>query len=103
MIDSFVQLFLGRACRLDLFEEIVAFVVDENECGKIFHFDFPDGFHAELGIFEAFDTLDIVLSEDSSRTSDTAEVESSVFFAGCLLYTSPSPRDRQKSRMPSSA
>ena len=24
-------------------------------------------------------------------------------FAGCLLYTSPSPRDRQKSRMPSSA
>ena len=24
-------------------------------------------------------------------------------FCGCLLYTSPSPRDRQKSRMPSSA
>ena len=24
-------------------------------------------------------------------------------YAGCLLYTSPSPRDRQKSRMPSSA
>ena len=24
-------------------------------------------------------------------------------FLGCLLYTSPSPRDRQKSRMPSSA
>ena len=25
------------------------------------------------------------------------------YFNGCLLYTSPSPRDRQKSRMPSSA
>ena len=25
------------------------------------------------------------------------------FQEGCLLYTSPSPRDRQKSRMPSSA
>ena len=25
------------------------------------------------------------------------------FFSACLLYTSPSPRDRQKSRMPSSA
>ena len=25
------------------------------------------------------------------------------FSCGCLLYTSPSPRDRQKSRMPSSA
>ena len=24
-------------------------------------------------------------------------------FQACLLYTSPSPRDRQKSRMPSSA
>ena len=24
-------------------------------------------------------------------------------FLSCLLYTSPSPRDRQKSRMPSSA
>ena len=26
-----------------------------------------------------------------------------VLVSGCLLYTSPSPRDRQKSRMPSSA
>ena len=26
-----------------------------------------------------------------------------VVVGGCLLYTSPSPRDRQKSRMPSSA
>ena len=25
------------------------------------------------------------------------------WYLGCLLYTSPSPRDRQKSRMPSSA
>ena len=32
-------------------------------------------------------------------SSETELVE--VF--GCLLYTSPSPRDRQKSRMPSSA
>ena len=30
----------------------------------------------------------------------TAGIDLSV---GCLLYTSPSPRDRQKSRMPSSA
>ena len=30
-----------------------------------------------------------------------ADVDASM--AGCLLYTSPSPRDRQKSRMPSSA
>ena len=29
--------------------------------------------------------------------------EHSDHIKGCLLYTSPSPRDRQKSRMPSSA
>ena len=30
-------------------------------------------------------------------------IENVAQFSGCLLYTSPSPRDRQKSRMPSSA
>ena len=30
-------------------------------------------------------------------------IEFAKFFSFCLLYTSPSPRDRQKSRMPSSA
>ena len=29
--------------------------------------------------------------------------EEPLLLSGCLLYTSPSPRDRQKSRMPSSA
>ena len=29
--------------------------------------------------------------------------ESYSLYSSCLLYTSPSPRDRQKSRMPSSA
>ena len=31
------------------------------------------------------------------------KLEKTVWSASCLLYTSPSPRDRQKSRMPSSA
>ena len=31
------------------------------------------------------------------------EKEDSTQYSNCLLYTSPSPRDRQKSRMPSSA
>ena len=35
-----------------------------------------------------------------SKKYYTLVVEQDVF---CLLYTSPSPRDRQKSRMPSSA
>ena len=41
------------------------------------------------------DCLSALLTEDISVI---AEVKRS-----CLLYTSPSPRDRQKSRMPSSA
>ena len=37
------------------------------------------------------------LEEDAARSAQQGEYEL------CLLYTSPSPRDRQKSRMPSSA
>ena len=37
----------------------------------------------------------VPLSEDMKFSNNLAET--------CLLYTSPSPRDRQKSRMPSSA
>ena len=33
----------------------------------------------------------------------TLRPEKDGLFCDCLLYTSPSPRDRQKSRMPSSA
>ena len=35
------------------------------------------------------------------KLHDNAQIDELVYL--CLLYTSPSPRDRQKSRMPSSA
>ena len=47
--------------------------------------------------------------ENSTRTRTTFEIAAKRLSADvinldiCLLYTSPSPRDRQKSRMPSSA
>ena len=37
------------------------------------------------------------------RENTTAYTAATTLIIGCLLYTSPSPRDRQKSRMPSSA
>ena len=46
---------------------------------------------------------------DDVEQKSTAEVEEELLEkhedpnTPCLLYTSPSPRDRQKSRMPSSA
>ena len=46
-------------------------------------------------------SLDI-LTGTATRTI-TAIYESSVTGSSCLLYTSPSPRDRTRSRMPSSA
>ena len=42
-----------------------------------------------------------VIKANAITTENEAFVWSS--FSVCLLYTSPSPRDRQKSRMPSSA
>ena len=39
------------------------------------------------------------LSEAEKKEQDLLRKE----YIACLLYTSPSPRDRQKSRMPSSA
>ena len=40
-----------------------------------------------------------ILTDESFERIDAQNIES----RPCLLYTSPSPRDRQKSRMPSSA
>ena len=46
-------------------------------------------------------TMDVIyVAADLSTADGAATVARSVL---CLLYTSPSPRDRQKSRMPSSA
>ena len=44
----------------------------------------------------------IVIKKDGSRQAfDRYKIINGII--SCLLYTSPSPRDRQKSRMPSSA
>ena len=45
----------------------------------------------------------IANSAVSSAKLGTNSVQTAKLASGCLLYTSPSPRDRQKSRMPSSA
>ena len=47
--------------------------------------------------------LDPYLNVDPGTMSPFQHGEVFVTEDGCLLYTSPSPRDRQKSRMPSSA
>ena len=69
------------------------------------YFDFADASDFVFGISEFDDAAKkagvCVLSGVSSFPVLTAAVLREM--ASCLLYTSPSPRDRQKSRMPSSA
>ena len=47
--------------------------------------------------------LDLVPEIFIKETREWIEIDKSLSVGDCLLYTSPSPRDRQKSRMPSSA
>ena len=49
--------------------------------------------------------LEALLVQSSREKDDLRKmlIEMTAKIADCLLYTSPSPRDRQKSRMPSSA
>ena len=61
--------------------------------------------------FQAADIIGGYFPEVSDRLLNTLQLSSNLnensrdyeLLRACLLYTSPSPRDRQKSRMPSSA
>ena len=50
-------------------------------------------------------TLRLVVFEvdEETQARSVKDIKEQDVYMGCLLYTSPSPRDRQKSRMPSSA
>ena len=52
-------------------------------------------------ICNGFDDDCDTLIDDADSSLDTSTAKT--WYKDCLLYTSPSPRDRQKSRMPSSA
>ena len=49
------------------------------------------------------DKLVIFFQTDGGSCSQVHPIRQIIKYLDCLLYTSPSPRDRQKSRMPSSA
>ena len=69
-----------------------------------------DGETAQATVNITVDSLNDapVAADDTFTTNEDVALTDSVLsndsdLDGCLLYTSPSPRDRQKSRMPSSA
>ena len=75
----------------ELFRKEPVFIVDQNS-GKKVH----QGASGEETIKNRLGKLVEFMNRDDIPTFEKA-------FISCLLYTSPSPRDRQKSRMPSSA
>ena len=50
-----------------------------------------------------YSELELLVKTYGSYKDVMENIEEAKLLLNCLLYTSPSPRDRQKSRMPSSA
>ena len=59
--------------------------------------------YAKIGLGN-YESADAEIAKSFSLSDDVAaRVSAKWLYQGCLLYTSPSPRDRTRSRMPSSA
>ncbi len=67
--------------RFQLFEEVVTLIIYQDKCREVFHFNLPDSFHTEFGIFHTFDALDVVLCQDSGRTADRTKIETAILLA----------------------
>ena len=86
---------------------VLAIAVDALGADKVRAVMMPSPYTADISWIDAremaervkvrYDEISIVPEFEAFKASLAGE------FKGCLLYTSPSPRDRQKSRMPSSA
>ena len=70
------------------------------------HIGIALGVASVVGVFLAYGDIEIALSVLSSTAYEAIRTDSLMvipLFVLCLLYTSPSPRDKRQSRMPSSA
>ena len=67
---------------VDFLEKVVAFVIDENERGEIFHRDFPYGFHAEFGIVDDFLRANVILGQQRGWATCGTKIEAAVLVAG---------------------
>ena len=97
MKKLFIGLFVGlmilslTGCHDKALEEATVAVAAYNDAAESYNADIMPYNEACSQIEQVVSNLDAVI--DEAQTVINA----------CLLYTSPSPRDRQKSRMPSSA
>src|SRR5687767_5116999 len=83
-----------RASGGRLLEEIVTFVVDQDECREIVYLDLPDRFHPKLRKFHYLDALDVFFRQDRRGTPDAPEIKATMLFArGGHLRSSVAFRD----------
>ena len=59
--------------------------------------------NANLDLIEQLTGGHLSISIAGGAQTTALDIDDGALTGTCLLYTSPSPRDRQKSRMPSSA
>ena len=60
-------------------------------------------FQSDFASLSAHDLGGAAIKAAVERAGISPEMVTEVLFGNCLLYTSPSPRDVEESRMPSSA
>ena len=74
----------------------------QSSCQNFNHYKYgkTNKTQGEIPMSELDKTIEELEAEVQSELEEAAQDAPK---KGCLLYTSPSPRDRQKSRMPSSA
>ena len=82
---------------------------DEHREGNLYVYDYPTweepyviGADVSLGVGQDY-SVAVVMNKRHEIVAHYRNNRIDPAYWGCLLYTSPSPRDRQKSRMPSSA
>lgn len=66
----------------DLSEEVIPFIINEDEGWEIFDFNLPDRFHAELGEVYDFLRLDVFLGQEGSWATCGSKIEAAVLVAG---------------------
>ena len=75
--------------------------LDEN--GANYVHELVDRFSNDLDPAAGLILLRAMFKDEAGASDLLNAAATNDYFMTCLLYTSPSPRDRQKSRMPSSA
>eukprot|EP00906_Rhabdomonas_costata_P036309 RCo050966 len=72
----------SRALFVDLFKEVVALVVDDNEGGKVNHLNAPHSLHAQFGVLQNLNLLNAVLGQPGCRAPDGSQIKAPVLLAG---------------------